>query len=162
MRKSSDAKNVEDRRQRLGIVVKRGAAIGKMGDDQLDHERLEAEIFVGLLLQTRTKTSPGAQLGEVLVVRVLALADKLQVHRHAGHKELAGVLRNRGHRAIRVAVVQDRDDVDLIAGRDEVYRNRIGLGLDLFGLEVGERLLELLGQPVDSSPTLCGATSEET
>jgi len=84
------------------------------------------------------------------------------VHRHARHQLFARLLRDKVAAPLRIADVENGDDVDLVAGRDEVYADRIGLALDLLGLEIRKRRLELLCQPVDQVGDLVRSESEET
>ncbi len=81
-------------------------------------------------------------------LRLLALAREFQVERDARLEERAVFLADQVAAPIGQTGVQHRHDVDVQTRAAERHRDRVGLGLDLVGAEIGERLAQPFRQVV--------------
>jgi hypothetical protein len=91
--------------QRLGIVREIKPAVGKMRQDHLDHEGLEAEAFTLLLDKPRPKLHQPHDLREILLIGYSALAGELEVVGDVRAQQRAVVLADKVAEPVRVARV---------------------------------------------------------
>src|SRR6185295_11043645 len=103
-------------------------------------ERLQPELIALLLPLRHPELDEPDDLRIVRLVRLLAPAAELEVHRDAGEELLAGLLGDEMPTPRGIACVEDGHHVDPEPASYETHRDGELVRFHLLGREVGERL----------------------